>query len=88
MLLTWHNLAYYQDLMRGLRAAIAAGGLAAHAARSARRLGRERRFHERRTRPPDPLAGLTQLGRPSPLPASPDAAVLERVANPRPAAPT
>jgi len=33
MLLTWHNLAYYQDLMRGLRAAIAAGGLAAHAAR-------------------------------------------------------
>ena len=22
MLLTWHNLSYYQDLMRGLRAAI------------------------------------------------------------------
>ncbi|MDE2580597.1 MAG: tRNA guanosine(34) transglycosylase Tgt [Rhodospirillales bacterium] len=33
MLLTWHNLAYYQDLMRGLRAAIAAGRLADHAAR-------------------------------------------------------
>ncbi len=33
MLLTWHNLAYYQELMRGLRDAIAAGGLAAHAAR-------------------------------------------------------
>ncbi len=31
MLLTWHNLTYYQDLMRGLRAAIVAGRLAAHA---------------------------------------------------------
>jgi queuine tRNA-ribosyltransferase len=28
MLLTWHNLHYYQDLMAGLRAAIAAGTLA------------------------------------------------------------
>ena len=28
MLLTWHNLHYYQDLMEGLRAAIAAGSLA------------------------------------------------------------
>ena len=27
MLLTWHNLQYYQDLMTGLRAAIEAGGL-------------------------------------------------------------
>ena len=27
MLLTWHNLAYYQDLMAGLRGAIAQGGL-------------------------------------------------------------
>ncbi|WP_209424678.1 tRNA guanosine(34) transglycosylase Tgt [Pararhodobacter sp. SW119] len=40
MLLTWHNLHYYQDLMRGLRAAIAAGGLLAfvrdfHAQRAA-----------------------------------------------------
>ena len=39
MLLTWHNLHYYQDLMAGLRAAIAGGRLAAfvdtfHAARS------------------------------------------------------
>jgi queuine tRNA-ribosyltransferase len=32
MLLTWHNLRYYQDLMAGLRAAIAAGGLAGFAA--------------------------------------------------------
>ena len=32
MLLTWHNLHYYQDLMRGLRAAIAAIRLDAHAA--------------------------------------------------------
>jgi queuine/archaeosine tRNA-ribosyltransferase len=28
MLLTWHNLHYYQELMQGLRDAIAAGGLA------------------------------------------------------------
>ena len=26
MLLTWHNLHYFQDLMAGMRAAIAAGG--------------------------------------------------------------
>jgi queuine tRNA-ribosyltransferase len=32
MLLTWHNLTYYQDLMRGLRAAIIEGRLAQHAA--------------------------------------------------------
>ncbi len=32
MLLTWHNLHYYQHLMRGLRAAIIAGRLTAHAA--------------------------------------------------------
>jgi 7-cyano-7-deazaguanine reductase len=30
------------------------------------------------------LASLTQLGRPTPLPASPEQAVLERVANPQP----
>jgi queuine tRNA-ribosyltransferase len=32
MLLTWHNLAYYQDLMRGLRSAILEGRFARHAA--------------------------------------------------------
>ena len=32
MLLTWHNIQYYQDLMRGLRAAIRHGRLHAHAA--------------------------------------------------------
>ncbi len=32
MLLTQHNLTYYQDLMRGMRAAIIAGRLGAHAA--------------------------------------------------------
>ena len=32
MLLTWHNLTYYQSLMQGLRAAIIAGRLADHAA--------------------------------------------------------
>ena len=31
-----------------------------------------------------PYAGLTQLGHPTPLPATPDAAKLERVANPAP----
>jgi queuine tRNA-ribosyltransferase len=31
MLLTWHNLEYYQSLMRGLRQAILAGRLADHA---------------------------------------------------------
>ncbi len=33
MLLTWHNLTYYNDLMAGLRRAIVAGDLAEHAAR-------------------------------------------------------
>lgn len=32
MLLTWHNIHYYQDLMRGLRIAISEGRFAAHAA--------------------------------------------------------
>ena len=32
MLLTWHNVAYYQSLMRGLRRAIVAGRLAEYAA--------------------------------------------------------
>lgn len=31
MLLTQHNLHYYQELMQGIRDAIAQGGLAAHA---------------------------------------------------------
>ncbi len=35
MLLTWHNLQYYQDLMRGLRAAIAGQGLSRFAAAAA-----------------------------------------------------
>jgi queuine tRNA-ribosyltransferase len=32
MLLTWHNIQHYQDLTRGLREAISAGRLEAHAA--------------------------------------------------------
>lgn len=32
MLMTWHNLHYYQELMQGLRDAIAAGSLAAFVA--------------------------------------------------------
>jgi queuine tRNA-ribosyltransferase len=35
MLLTWHNLQHYQDLMRELRAAIEAGRLADYAERFA-----------------------------------------------------
>ncbi len=34
MLLTWHNLHYYQDVMRGLRAAIAEGTVQAFAAKA------------------------------------------------------
>jgi queuine tRNA-ribosyltransferase len=36
MLLTWHNLTYYQDLMQGLRDAIAEGRIAAEVAEIAR----------------------------------------------------
>ena len=32
MLITWHNLTHYQDLMQGLRDAIAAGSLTSHVA--------------------------------------------------------
>jgi queuine tRNA-ribosyltransferase len=32
MLVTWHNLTHYQDLMQGLRDAIVADRLAAHVA--------------------------------------------------------
>ncbi len=32
MLLTWHNIQYYQDLMAGMRTAISEGRLAAHSA--------------------------------------------------------
>jgi queuine tRNA-ribosyltransferase len=32
MLLTWHNVQYYQDLMRGIRAAVREGRFEAHAA--------------------------------------------------------
>jgi queuine tRNA-ribosyltransferase len=39
MLLTWHNLHYYQDLMAGLRGAIAEGRLAAFVADFHARLG-------------------------------------------------
>lgn len=37
MLLTWHNLTFYQDLMAGLRAAIAEGQVQDFAARFAAR---------------------------------------------------
>ena len=66
MLLTWHNLRYYQDLMAGLRAAIAGGALADCVRRLRRRRSASatsRRSddwtawpHDDRSRP------LTQLG--------------------------
>ncbi len=74
MLLTWHNLAYYQDLMRGLRAAIAAGRPRRACCAPACRLGGRGECMSDHPHAADPLAGLTQLGRPSPLPAGPDAA--------------
>ena len=49
MLLTWHNVQYYQDLMRGLRAAILAGAPGGARRRAARRAGpRETTRHDRR----------------------------------------
>ena len=53
MLLTWHNLAYYQDLMRGLRAAIVARRAAPRMPRRLRAGWTAQEEHERRTRPPD-----------------------------------
>ena len=35
MLLTWHNIAFYQQIMRELRAAITEGKLSAYASRFA-----------------------------------------------------
>ena len=57
MLLTWHNLTFYQDLMRDLRSAIAAGGVQAYAHDLPRRLPhrwgrRPRGRRERLTGPP------------------------------------
>ena len=40
MLLTWHNLRFYQDLMQAMRDAIAQGGLSAFAAGFVERYGR------------------------------------------------
>ena len=84
MLLTWHNLHYYQDLMAGLRAAIAAGSLAdfaaalprpsAGAARSRRQASDDR---EAIYAGPDPARAARRR-----MPASPDKAVLERVRQP------
>jgi queuine tRNA-ribosyltransferase len=42
MLLTWHNLQFYQDLMAGLRDAVAAGDVSGFAARFQARYGREK----------------------------------------------
>jgi queuine tRNA-ribosyltransferase len=42
MLLTWHNLQFYQDLMAGLRGAVAAGDVSGFATRFQARYGREK----------------------------------------------
>ena len=57
MLLTWHNLTYYQALMRGLRDAIVGGRLRASRGRHARRLEGNDMTAE------DPYAGLTATRR-------------------------
>ncbi|MBU6474228.1 MAG: tRNA guanosine(34) transglycosylase Tgt, partial [Alphaproteobacteria bacterium] len=46
MLLTWHNLTFYQTLMAGLRAAIAEGRLASFAAEFRGRYGPSREAAE------------------------------------------
>ena len=90
VLLTWHNLHYYQDLMTEMRGAIEVGGFQSFA----------RDFAARRTeagaartascaRGPMTMAKLvdetlTQLGRAAKIPASPAEAVLESVPNPHP----
>ena len=54
MLLTWHNLAYYQDLMRSLRDAIAHGRLAAAVEQIAAAYSRNERVGE--SNPPQELS--------------------------------
>ena len=99
MLLTWHNVQYYQDLMRGLREAIrrAAGRHAAELQAAwaagdappedaaAAELAEDRetcddRGHHRHLRPDAARPQRRQ-------PASPEAAMLERVPNPHPGMP-
>ncbi len=53
MLLTWHNLQYFQELMRGMRAAIAEGRLRAHMDAVRAGWGAPRTRHDG-DQPPDP----------------------------------
>jgi queuine tRNA-ribosyltransferase len=57
MLLTWNNLAYYQELMAGLRKAIAEGRLDDHIAevKEGWARGEKRRHHEPASTPTTPL---------------------------------
>ena len=82
MLLTEHNLRYYQDLMAGLRAAIERGAVDDLAGALRRPACRGRHSAALRGDMARPLR-LTQLGAKSAPPASPDDAVLEHVANPQ-----
>ena len=76
MLLTWHNLTYYQDLMRGLRPPSPAAGWPRRP-RLARRLG-----GGGDDMTDENYAGLTQLGRATNCPPIPTPRMLERVPNP------
>jgi len=78
MLLTWHNLHYYQALMQGARAAILAGGSMITPPACAPPGRGRTAMTEGLTQP------LTQLGHPTRIPASPEEAVLEAVPNPTP----
>ena len=76
MLLTWHNVQYYQDLMRGLRTAITERRLDAFATPSAPAGRRRSRHDQRELCRPDPARPPRRATR------QPDAAKLERVPNP------
>ena len=104
MLLTWHNLNYYQDLMAACATPSAKAGSRrmrrswkrsccsarprddAAGRRPPPRAGRGPRGRRRMSGKSEDRhsAGLTQLGHPVAVPASPEDAVLERVPNPHP----
>ena len=85
MLLTWHNIQYYQDLMRGAARGDPRRHLRGNGGAHRGRLARGRGGEGGMSGGPDhEYHALTQLGRPTALPASPAEAVLEKVRAPHP----